>query len=115
VANLAGSWKFPPGYALATVFVNGIPSAASILSISVPVPYSANLIGGQILRDGSFRFAFSNSPGALFKVLATTNVTLPRSNWTTLGGVPEISPGQFRFTDRQASSNPRRFYVVRSL
>ena len=31
-------WNFPPGYALATVFVNGIQSTSSIVNISVPVP-----------------------------------------------------------------------------
>ena len=29
-------WNFPPGYALATVFVNGIPGTGSILNIAVP-------------------------------------------------------------------------------
>jgi hypothetical protein len=43
-------------------------------------------------------------------VLATTNLSLPLSNWTALGGVVEISPGQFQFTDPQAANGGRRFY-----
>jgi len=35
-------------------------------------------------------------------------------NWTILGGVPEIVPGQFRFTDVLATNSPTRFYRVRS-
>jgi hypothetical protein len=48
--------------------------------------------------------------GALFGVLTTTNLALPLSNWTALGGVTEIAPGQFQFTDPQATNGGRRFY-----
>jgi hypothetical protein len=102
-------WNFPPGYALATVFVNGIQSTSSIVNISVPMPISTALTGPQKLTNG-FRFAFTNSVGALFGVLTTTNVSLPLTSWTALGGVVEISPGQFQFTDPQATNSPQRFY-----
>jgi hypothetical protein len=107
-------WNFPPGYALATVFVNGIPSTSSIVNISVPVPLATTLVGVQALTNGPFQFGFTNSVGALFGVLATTNLSLPTTNWTALGGVTEISPGQFQFTDPQATNNPQRFYLIRS-
>jgi len=100
--------------ALATVFVNGIPRTSSVFSISVPVPTPADLTGAKTLTNGSFQFAFTNSVGALFGVLATTNVALPLTNWTVLGGVAELSPGQFQFTDSQAITNSGRFYRVRS-
>jgi hypothetical protein len=63
---------------------------------------------------GAFQFAFTNTPGAVFTVLATTNPVLPLSNWTVLGGVTEVSPGHFQFADPQATNSPRRFYRVRS-
>jgi hypothetical protein len=68
----------------------------------------------QTLTDGSFQFSFTNSVGALFGVLATTNVSVPFSNWTALGGVTEISPGQFQFTDSEVMTNSQRFYRLRS-
>jgi N-acetylneuraminic acid mutarotase len=105
---------FPPGYAMATVFVNGIPSTGSLLNITVPVPTPITLTGSKTLTNGSFQFSFTNTPGALFGVLATTNLALPLSNWTLLGGVTEISPGQFQFTDAQATNSPQRFYRLRS-
>jgi hypothetical protein len=37
------AWNFPPGYALATVFVDGMPGTSSIVSISVPVPAATTL------------------------------------------------------------------------
>lgn len=36
------------------------------------------------------------------------------SSWTSLGGVTEVLPGQFRFTDPQAANGGPRFYRVRS-
>ena len=107
-------WNFPPGCALATVFVNGVPSTSSVVSILVPVPTTTILTPARRLTNGSFLFTFTNSPGALFSVLATTNPSLPLSNWSVLGGVTEVSPGQFQFTDSQAANNPRRFYRIRS-
>jgi hypothetical protein len=46
--------------------------------------------------------------------LATTNVSLPLSNWTMLGTPTEAPPGQYQFTDLQASNLVQRFYRVRS-
>jgi len=47
-------------------------------------------------------------------VLATTDLSQPVTNWTALGGVMQIAPGQFQFTDPQATNYPQRFYSVRS-
>ncbi len=66
------------------------------------------------LPSGAFQFGFNYTPGVTFTALATTNASLSSSNWTLLGGVTEMSPGQFRFTDPQATNNPRRFYRIRS-
>jgi hypothetical protein len=107
-------WDFPPGWALATVFVNGISSTSSVVNVSVPVPTRPTLTDALVLTDGSFQFGFTNSVGALFGVLATTNLALPLSNWTALGGVVEIAPGLFQLTDAQATNSPQRFYRVRS-
>ena len=49
-----------------------------------------------------------------FTAFATTNLSLPFRNWTRLGLVPEVSPGQFQFTDTQATNSPQRFCRVRS-
>ena len=105
---------FPPGYALVTVFVNGIPSPANIINISVPVPTTPRIATFAILSDGSFQFSFINRIGAQFSVLATTDLSLPLNNWMVLGGILETSPGQFTFTDSQAINNPHRFYIIRS-
>jgi len=63
---------------------------------------------------GAFQFAFTNTPGRRFSVFSTTNLSMSFSNWSPLGGVTELSPGQFQFTDPQAATSPNRFYRVRS-
>jgi len=72
------------------------------------------LTGAQTLTNGAFQFGFTNTPGAFFGVVATTNPALPLSNWTTLTGLTEVSAGQFQFSDPQAPNGPQRFYRVRS-
>jgi hypothetical protein len=69
--------------------------------------------GAATLPGGAFQFSFPFTPGATCTALAATNPTLPLSNWSELGGVPEISPGQFQFTDSAATNYPQRFYGVR--
>ena len=104
----------PCGWTLATVFVNGVPSSSAVLSIKLPVPSETALMDAGRLANGYFEFTFTNTPGALFNVITTTNLLLPMTNWTALGGITEISPGQFQFTDQQVTNCPCRFYRVRS-
>ena len=86
----------------------------NVALVAAPLFSPITLAGARTLTDGSFQFAFTNTPGALFGVLSTTNPALPLSNWTVLGGATEVSPGQFQFTDPQERNNPHLFYRVRS-
>jgi hypothetical protein len=67
------------------------------------------------LTNGTFRFGFSNTPGAPGTVLGTTNVSLPLTQWTVLGVPTETPPasGAFQYTDPSATNYPRRFYRLR--
>jgi hypothetical protein len=105
-------WNFPPGQAFVTVFVNGIQSTSSIVNVTAPVPAMTTLTSAQTAANGSFQFAFTNNPGAVLGVLASTNLSLPSSNWTKLSGVVETSPGQFQFNDPQAATNAQNFYQL---
>jgi hypothetical protein len=60
------------------------------------------------------QFTFTNAPAADFTVLTATNVSLALTNWTVLGEVRQVAPGQYQFTDPQAATNMARFYRVRS-
>lgn len=71
------------------------------------------LAGCGRTTNGAIQMTLTNVPGASLTALATTNLSLPLSNWTVLGAVPEISPGHFQFIDAASTNLPRRFYRVR--
>ncbi|HUA38327.1 MAG TPA: kelch repeat-containing protein [Candidatus Sulfopaludibacter sp.] len=83
-------------------------------AFSGAIPTTIILVNPIELGNGSVQLAFTNTPGATFTVLSATNLSLPLSNWTVLGGVTEISPGHFQFTDPQATNHISRFYRVKS-
>jgi uncharacterized repeat protein (TIGR03803 family) len=66
------------------------------------------------LLNGVLQGFFTNTPGASFTVVFSTNLNLSLSDWSVLGPVTEVSPGQFQFTDPQAANGGKRFYCVRS-
>jgi hypothetical protein len=72
------------------------------------------LVNSVMLPSGTFQFGFASTPGLGFSVLVATNPFPTLSNWTALGGVTEVSPGQFQFTDTQATNSPQRFYRIRA-
>ncbi len=87
-----------------------------VYAFGVPGQTVTNLALGKlsVQPGGAFQFSFTNVPGANFNVFGNTNLTDPFINWTWLGGVTEVSPGQFQFTDPQGASNAARFYQVTS-
>ena len=104
--------NFPPGYALATMFVNGTPGVSSIVRIGTTPASSFLLSRPTKAANGALKFTFNNTPGALFNVLASTNLSTALTNWTVLSNATEIADGHFQFTDAQATNFARRFYRV---
>jgi hypothetical protein len=76
----------------------------ALANITVPAGGGAN----------GLHFTFTNAPAADFTVLTAANLSLALTNWTVLGEVQQVAPGQYQFTDPQAATNPARFYRVRS-
>jgi len=62
------------------------------------------------------QFKFSNLVGGSFTVYASTNLSVPFTNWVDLGPAIETPPGsgQFQFTDTKATNYTKRFYRVTS-
>jgi hypothetical protein len=69
-----------------------------------------------LLGNGAVQFGFTNYSDMSFTVLASTNVAVPLSLWTSLGTITETSlgSGQYQFTDPQAPNYTERFYRVQS-
>jgi len=105
--SLAASQRF-------TRVAGGSAAMHTLALVAAPPASQITLAGASRLTNGGFRFAFTNTAGAFFSVVAATNPGAPLSDWASLTGLTEPSPGQFQFTDPQASNSPRRFYRVRS-
>ena len=73
-----------------------------------------NVAAAQPIASGPCQLTFTNIPGANFSVLASTNVTLPLSNWSVLGSVAEPVSGHYQFTDPQPATGAQQFYRVRA-
>jgi len=99
--------RFPAGYAMATMFVNGMAGPSTIVNIQPASPLPTTLMTPIPAPNGTFQFSFTNNPGALFGISASTNLV----DWTSIDGVIEASPGQYQFTDPQAA-NGQRFYRI---
>ncbi len=91
-------------------------SAADITAMDVigyKLSFPATRLAGTRLGGGTFQLTFTNIPGTTFTVLATTNLALSVTNWASLGTATDSVPGQFQFTDSQATTNKLRFYRAR--
>jgi hypothetical protein len=103
--------NFPPGnHNMSAIYGSDTLFASSSANLSATAP---TLLNPTILLNGNFQFSFTSSPGALFTVLGSSDLTLPRSNWTVLGSATETSLGHYQFIESVAGSNAR-YYMVRS-
>src|SRR5262249_11195543 len=73
--------NFPAGWAMMTVFVNGVPGLSKTLLVT-PAPAAIVLTNPTRVGNGAFQFSFTNTPGAVFSVLGTTDPSLPMGNWS---------------------------------
>jgi hypothetical protein len=87
-------------------------TTASLVTVT-GAPVTAIVISGAKLPNGAFQLAFTNTPGASFTVLTSTNIAVPLDEWTSSGAALETSPGTYQFTD-ETTNSPQRFYRIRS-
>jgi len=65
------------------------------------------------LPSGIVRFELASRPGANVNVYASTDVSVPSSQWTPLGAATEVSPGSFRFEDPLSAILSHRYFQGR--
>jgi hypothetical protein len=111
---MAGTRRFNTGIAARGRIYVANDNKVYAFSVPGQTVTGITLTNLSILAGGAFQFSFTNIPGANFNVFATTNLTDPFTDWVWLGGVAEVSSGQFQFTDTQEPSNTERFYLVNS-
>ncbi len=88
-------------------------TAADFLTLKLDEIFPIRLASARSL-DGAFTLSFTNTPGAAFSVLATTNTFLPLSLWSPIGAAQETAPGRFEYSDTNTPYIPTRLYGVRS-
>ena len=78
-----------------------------------PVP--ANLSNVQSLGNGVVRFSFINNTNtaATFTVLSSTDLSLPATNWTSVGVATNSATNFFEFTSPATPADAQRFYIIR--
>ena len=77
------------------------------------VSFAPTMLLAATRSNGQFACTLQSEPGLRFEMLASTNLTLPLSNWTSLGTVTNLG-GNTPFTD-PATNLARRFYRARQL
>ena len=93
----------------ATAYLRNTGSAVQLVVAPLVAPTLANVVS---FGAGGFSLSFSGSSGQSYRVLASTNLSLPLTNWLTLtNGI--FGPGVVNFTD-SAATNQQEFYRVRS-
>jgi len=98
------------GTALITLTVdNGslTRSTSFLLTVAAPPQFTQFTVGS----GGSFVLTDTGLDGQSYRILATTNLSLPVSNWPTLK-TGSFSGGGLSFTDVQASNHVQQFYQV---
>jgi hypothetical protein len=102
---------FDPVRGFAYLGQDSRPNQVVKIQIALDMPMITHAV---MLPGNTFQFSFTNTPGVAGTVLATTDLSLSVSNWSTLGTATEVSSGWFQFTDPQATNYPQRFYLIRS-
>lgn len=77
-------------------------------------PESAQPLLAASKAAGGFQISFTNSPSALFNILASSDLRQPISAWTNLGNVVEGPVGHFQWSDTSTTNGSIRFYRVRN-
>jgi hypothetical protein len=108
---MAGTRRFNTGIAAKGRIY--LANDSMVYAFTVPVmPIVPTALG--FAPNGAFQFSFTNIAGTSFTIFSSSNVATPFANWAALGPATEVSPGQFQFSDQQATNNLQRFYRVRS-
>ena len=89
---------------------DGSGAMGSFTTLAIAPP----LLAGVQFNGSNFGFAFTNTTGASFSVLATNDLTAPRATWPVVGQAIEspAGSGNFQFADPVAT-NPVTFYLLR--
>jgi hypothetical protein len=87
----------------------GYWDADNVRLVETTVPNLTN----PVLTNGQLQFTVQSEPGVVFQILATTNLSLPVTNWTSLATLTNTT-GSLPYVDPSAAVG-QRFYTVQQL
>lgn len=88
-------------------------TALDVLGYNAPIP-STNFTTTVGWTNGGAQISFTNTPGATFSVLGTTNVNTDITNWFWVGTPTQGNSGHYFFFDPVDRTGQSRFYRVRA-
>jgi fibronectin-binding autotransporter adhesin len=97
----------PAGYSLSVNTNTGGQVRLVVQTQTPPVFNSISLSGTNLLFSGS-----GGPTNVSYYVLSSTNVSLPRSNWSRIGTNQFNGAGAFSFTNGINPNTPRSFYLI---
>jgi hypothetical protein len=97
-------------YAIRADYASDMLCASSTGTLPVISPH----ITASLSSNGAVQLEFTNFTEGPYTVLGADDLALPQGNWSVLGTASESSPGEFHFTDKDATNYSQRFYRVRS-
>ena len=88
-----------------------LDASFATLTVTPPQMDSVKISSGS----GALQFSFTNATGASFSVLATNDMTIPRTNWPVVGHAIEspAGSGNYQFTNSAPATNAQTFYILR--
>ena len=104
---MADAWGVP-SFAFQFIASDGFQdSAPGQVTVNVARPEIV-VASSAVVSQNSFQMGFTSTPGLVFSVWASTNLT----TWARVGAATENSPGNFQFNE-PAVTNSARFYQLR--
>jgi hypothetical protein len=104
-------------YSLVAVSSGGIVTTTNGMFSTIAIP-PVQVTGSGISMDaqsrGIVKLSISSVSGASFTVLGSTNLFLPVANWTVLGTMTEVAPGQYQFDGPASATNGYGFFRIKS-
>lgn len=97
--------------AVSPSWASGVYHSAEVVTLDKLNAIPPNIASAARQTNGAFQVSGTGPHGAAFRLLATTNLSLPRANWPVLTN-GTLSGGVFTYSDSQATNYPQRFYRI---
>jgi hypothetical protein len=86
-----------------------VDGSISVARLPIPVITTFSLSAGELVFAGTNGYPLDG-----FKVLTSTNVAAPLTNWTTFSTGSYNASGNFAITNAVTNTTPAQFFIIKS-